>query len=439
MLYRKIQAYIEAYLTQGSDRVLVIDGARQVGKTFVVRHVASRLFPNYIEVNMEEDALQARLFADVRTKDDFYLALSAVAGDKMGTKEDTLVFIDEVQRYSHMLTLLKFLKEDDRYTYIASGSLLGVTLSITPSIPLGYVDIQPMYPLDFEEFLLANGINTTLINHLRTCLRQRETPAEALHNRVMDLFRKYLLAGGMPSAVNSFVADHNIAKVRSIQTQIYELYKADASRYEDAKGKLLIRRIYDMIPSNLENKKKRVVAKNIEGVKGKRMNNYCDEFEYLISSGTVLEVRAVSQPSYPLLQNSGKNLLKLYLNDVGILTALLYNNNIQPILNDVRNINLGAVYESVVAQELRAHGHTLYYYDNKKLGEVDFLIDDSRTLSVLPLEVKSGRDYRTHSAITHLLSVEQYNLHNAYVLSNARTITTQGPITYIPVYLVMFL
>ena len=439
MLYRKIQTYIEGYLTQGSDRVLVIDGARQVGKTYIIRHIASRLFPNYIEVNMEEDALQARLFANVRTKEDFYLALSAVAGDRMGSKKDTLVFIDEVQRYSHLLTLLKFLKEDDRYTYIASGSLLGVTLSLTPSIPLGYVDIQPMYPLDFEEFLLANGAGTTLINHLRTCLRQRETPAEALHLKVMDLFRKYLLAGGMPGAVNSFINDHNIAKVRTIQTQIYELYKADASRYENARGKLLIRRIYDMIPSNLENKKKRVVAKDIEGIKGKRMNSYSDEFEYLISSGTALEVRAVSQPAYPLLQNSGKNLLKLYLNDVGILTALLYANNIQPILGDVRSINLGAVYESVVAQELRAHGHTLYYYDNKKLGEVDFLIDDSRTLSVLPLEVKSGRDYRTHSAIIRLLSVEQYNLHNAYVLSNTRAITSQGPITYIPVYLTMFL
>lgn len=439
MLKRKIQHTIENYLREGSDRVMVVEGARQVGKTYIIRHVGKSIFRNYIEINMEEDAMNDRLFAAVRTKEDFYLSLSAVGGDRMGSKEDTLVFIDEIQRYSQLLTLLKFLKDDDRFTYIASGSALGVALSLTPSIPLGYIDIRRVYPLDFEEFLWANGVGETMINHLRVCFRERLSPQEAIHNKAMALFRKYLLTGGMPGAVQSFVDNTNIAKVRNIQRQIHQLYGIDASRYEETGRRLMIRRIYDMIPSNLENKKKRVVVKDIEGVTGKRVANYRDEFDYLISSGIALDVKAISKPSYPLIQNSGKNLLKLYLNDVGIFTSILFQNNIRPIMEDRRSINLGAVYETVVAQELRAHGHDLYYFDNKKMGEVDYLIDDSRSLSTIPIEVKSGRDYRIHSAISNLVGSRDYDIGNACVLSNEGKVWSEGAITYMPIYMAMFL
>ena len=215
---------------------------------------------------------------------------------------------------------------------------------------------------------------------------------------MMAFFRTYLLTGGMPDAVNTYITTHNIIETRQIQTDIHDLYGDDAAKYEQAASrKLKIMRIYQMIPSNMENRKKRIVAKDIEGKQGKRMNDYLDEFEYLISSGVALEVKAVSKPSFPLMQNSGKNLLKLYLNDVGLLTSVLYGRNVMPILRDERSVNLGAVYESVVAQELKAHGHDLYYYDNKKLGEVDYLTDDQQRLSVLPIEVKSGKDYTVHS------------------------------------------
>lgn len=194
-----------------------------------------------------------------------------------------------------------------------------------------------------------------------------------------------------------------------------------------------------MLPSNLENKKKRIVAKNIEGIKGSRMTNYQDEFDYLVSSGIALEVKATSQPTYPLIQNAGKNLLKLYLNDVGLFTNVLYGTNIRPVLNDMASINLGAVYESVVAQELAAHGHHLYYYDNKQHGEVDYLIDDNNTLSVLPIEVKSGKDYRVHHALDYFLSAEDYPVTRGIVLSNGRDISEHNHIIYLPVYYVMFL
>ena len=438
MLYRKIAATIEAHLKNDPDKILLVDGARQVGKTFIIRHVGKQLFENFIELNMIEDSLSDQLFADVRNIDDFYLQVSMLAGDRLSQRDNTLIFIDEIQAYPHLLTLLKFLREDARFTYIASGSLLGVTLSQTTSIPMGSIRRVQMYPLDLEEFLLANGMNPFAIETLRRKFEAREALDEKLHDKMMDLFRKYLLIGGMPDAVNSYLADKNIQRVREIQREIRDYYAADASKY-DSEHRLKICRIYEMIPSNLENKKKRVVVKDIEGKKGKTFASYQDEFDYLISAGIALEVRAISTPTFPLIASSGKNLLKLYLNDVGILSGILFGNNIRAILDDMRSINLGAVYESVVASELHAHGYQLFYYDNRQKGEVDYLIDDYDNLSVVPIEVKSGRDYTIHSALNHFVSNESSAVKEAFVLSNEREVTRKGKITYLPIYYILFI
>ncbi len=439
MLKRKISSKIEDYLKSHNRKVLVIDGARQIGKSFIIRDVGSRLFPNFIEINMEKDRQGDRLFADAKTVENFYLALSTFAGDKMGDKDSTLVFIDEIQAYDHLLTLVKFLVEDDRFTYIASGSLLGVTLKKTLSIPIGSLTTMHMYPLDFEEFLWANGVGQFAIEELRRCFEEKRSPNDAIHRRILDLFRKYLLIGGFPDAVNAYISEHNITKVRSVHDEIRKLYAIDAAKYEkESSRKLKIMRIYEMIPSNLENKKKRIKIKDIEGKKGKRTSDYQDEFDYLISSGVALEVDAISQPSYPLVQNAGKNLLKLYLNDTGLFTSILYGNDIRPILEDRCSINLGSVYETTVAQELKAHGFDLYYYDNKKNGEVDYLIDDIRNMSSIPIEVKSGKDYMTHSALDKFINNTDYAIKQSYVLSNEAKVFEKDGINYIPIYFVMF-
>lgn len=439
MLNRKISKQIEDYLKSGDNKMLVVDGARQIGKSFIIREAGSRLFPNFIEINMERDRQGDRLFAEAKTVENFYLALSAVAGDKMADKKSTLVFIDEIQAYDHLLTLVKFLMEDGRFTYIASGSLLGVTLKKTQSIPIGSMTLLHMYPLDFEEFLWANGVGGLVIEDLRRCFDEKVLPNESIHRKMLDLFRKYLLVGGFPEAVNTYVEGHNIVKVRNVHKEILELYGLDASKYEaESSRKLKILRIYEMIPSNLENKKKRVKVKDIEGKKGKRTSDYQDEFDYLVSSGVALEVDAISQPTYPLIQNAGKNLLKLYLNDCGLFTGILYGNDIRPVLEDIRSVNLGSVYETVVAQELKAHGFSLYYYDNKKNGEVDYLIDDMENMSSIPIEVKSGKDYTVHSALDRFVSNPDYAVHRAYVLSNESKAFEDGGITYLPIYYIMF-
>ncbi len=440
MLYRKITSYIEDYLKSDTDKILILEGARQIGKSFSIREAGARLYPNYVEINFVEDDEGDQLFKNIHKKEDFYLTLSMVAGDRLSSRDDTLVFLDEIQHYPQYLTMLKFLREDGRYRYIASGSLLGITLQDTTSIPVGSIIRKEMFQLDFEEFLIANGFGTEAIAMLRHSYENRQNLTEEHHNRVLDLFRRYLLVGGMPDAVNVYLDTHNIVRVRDVQDNIRSMYADDASKYEkEHSKKLLIRRIYEMVPSQMENKKKRIVAQEIRGKEGDRFAQYQEEFEYLVSSGISLAVHAISNPHFPLSESLQKNLLKLYLNDVGMLSGMLYHNNIRPILDDVRSINLGSVYESVVAQELRAHGHKLFYYDNRKQGEVDYLVDDYTAMSAHPIEVKSGKDYTVHSALNNLLKNPDYNIQAATVISNEREIRQDGKITYMPVYLVMFM
>ena len=440
MLYRKIKSYIEEHLKSNEDKILLIEGARQIGKSYIIRNVGTALYDNYVEINFVADDEGEKVFKNVHTTEEFYLNLSMVAGSRLDRYDNTLVFIDEIQHYPQFLTMLKFLREEHRYRFICSGSLLGIALKGTVSVPVGSVIPKKMYQLDFEEFLIANDFGKEAIEYLRKSFEQRRSLAPEVHDKVLGLFKRYLLVGGMPDAVNEYLATHNIVKVREIQEAIIVLYGIDASRYEEeAARKLYIRRIYDMIPSQMENKKKRIVVKDIQNREGDRFSNYVEEFEYLIHSGIAIASNAISNPKYPLAESQQKNLLKLYMNDVGMLSSRLYQYNVRPVLNDIAGINLGSLYESAVAQELKAHYNKLFYYDNKQKGEVDFLVDDSSTMSVLPVEVKSGKDYMVHSALNNLMEVPDYHIASSIVFSNDREVKTKGNILYLPIYYVMFM
>jgi predicted AAA+ superfamily ATPase len=439
ILKRKISTYLEQHLGSDSDKILLIEGARQVGKSFAIREVGQRLFSNYVEINFVTDSEGARLFEDVHTVDAFYLRLSSVAGDKLGQYENTLIFIDEIQCYPQYFTLLKFLREQHKYHFIASGSALGIALRRTTSIPVGSVILKQMYPLDFEEFLWANNYGIEAIEDVYNHYVNNQSLEEKEHEYLLDLFRRYLLVGGLPDVVNEYLSNHNIVSVRNLQNAITTMYETDASQYENsASRKLMIRRIYSMVVSLMENKKKRIVVQDIQDKKGDRFVRYADEFEYLLSSAITLGVNAIANPRFPLAESLHKNLLKLYLNDVGLLTAKLFATNIKPILQNERSINIGAVYESVVAQELVAHGYPLFYYDNRQKGEVDFIVDDYEHSSVLPIEVKSGRDYTIHSALTNMVNNADYGVKKAIVLSNERTVEINNNIIYMPIYYIMF-
>jgi len=438
MLERKFTQYLEQFLTDEPNKILLVNGARQIGKSYLVRYVGKKLFKHFVEINLKEDKEGDQVFANVKTTNDLYMRLGNYYSKPLGNKSDTLVFLDEIQSYPHLMTMLKFLNQEGKYRFIASGSQLGVALSETPSVPIGSITVEQMYPLDFEEFLWATGISKEWIEHIRGAFEREECLDESTHDLLLKRFQYYLLIGGLPEAINKYLADRNMVRVRTVHRDIHELYRIDASQY-DEEHKLIIRRIYDLIPSNLENKKKRVVYNKIENKTGKHFSDYADEFEYLTNSGVALEVLAISNPRFPLAESEQKRLLKLYLNDVGLLTYLLYGVNVNAVLQDIKSINLGTVYESVVAQELAAHQFKLHYYDNKSKGEVDFLIDDYKRLQVLPLEIKSGKDYTEHSALTKFLATPEYGITRAIVFSNEREVYKKKGATYMPIYYCMFL
>ena len=439
-MYRKIENYIKDYLLSDNQRILCIDGARQIGKTYVVSKVIHELFNNCIELNFDEDSRNNKEFADIKNTEDFYIQLSIKYGNMMGDSTNTVIFLDEIQVYPQFFSMLKQLAKENRFKYICSGSLLGLALQNGKNglTPMGSITEKHMYPMDFEEFLLANGVGKEVFNYLEDCYKNNKTVKESIHISIMNYFFSYLYVGGLPAAVKEFVESKNVMKIKEIQKDIYSFYGQDASKY-DFEHKLNIKRVYEALLSNIDSKVKRVQFTYIENKENARFSTYKDEFEYLINSGIALLCRALSEPKFPLIQSTSKNLFKLYFNDVGILTYLLYKNNINAILKSKAGVNLGAVYETVVAQELIAHGHDLFYYDRKKVGEVDFLVNDYDNLCVLPIEIKSGKEGYSYRAMPKFLETEGYRMRKGYILSNENKIKINDKIIHMPIYNIMFI
>lgn len=434
---RKIESRILDYFNDPNAPILIVEGARQVGKSFIIRTLGSKHYSHFVEINLIQDKQGQQIFDNIRTTKDFYYAVQSVASEPLGDSKDTLIFIDEIQEHENLITMLKFLREENRYRYIVSGSLLGVEFKKTASVPVGSVSTVRMYPMDIEEFLWANGIQKELLTDLSMVITKREQVPDGLHKRIMDLFKDYLISGGLPYCVDVFLKTQDVISVRNAQKDILEMYGNDATRY-DINNKLHTKLILDMIPSNIENKRKRIFAKDIEGKPNARFDKFSDDFDCLVDSGVVLKVDCCTNPVFPLIESMKLNLLKLYYADVGLLTYTLYRNNVRPLREDLPQINLGNVYECVAAMQLSANGHNLFYMDSKPLGKVDYLIDDYDSLSVTALEIKSGKDYRRHNAIDKLMRSEKW-CGQGIVLSNAGTVETDGKLTYLPIYALMFI
>lgn len=438
MFKRKVEMILNDYYSNLNAKIIIIDGARQIGKSFIIRETASHFFANYIEIDLKSDYEGEQLFKNIRTTKSFYLLVGSLFGDKLNSIDDTIIFLDEIQYYPQLITLLKDLKKENRYRYIASGSLLGVTLKHI-FIPMGSIDEVKMYPMDFEEFLWANNVGIEVIEYLRDCFKNKTMVQDAIHKQFLSLFKDYLICGGLPDAVIEYVINKNVFKTREVHSQTFNYYKNDCSRY-DLEHKLKISKVYDLLISNMSNKVKRVMFKRIENKNDSNLEKYEEEFDYLVASGIANQTYAVSNPVFPLNESTSKNLVKLYYNDVGILTNLLYKNNIKAILENDNGINLGSVYETVCAMELIAHGHKLFYFDSKKVGEVDFLINDYDNLSVLPIEIKSGKDQNNFRAIPKLVAENgNYKIPYGYVFGNKNVFELKDNLIILPIYLIMFL
>ncbi len=438
MFRRKISESIKENLTDPDSMILLLNGAKEIGKTLVCREVGRSLFPHFVEVNLQDDYHGEKNFALVHDIREFYFRLTALYGPSLGSYDDTLIFLDEIQVYPHFISMLKPLRADRRFRFVCAGSSLGVATRST-FIPMGSIQPLSMRPMDFEEFLWARGAGQESIDSLRENFAQRKPLSQSSHEFFFKAFKEYLLCGGLPEAVKAFLEEGDVYKTRDIQSSIYESYKGDMSRY-DQEHSLKTRRIYDSLLSYTQNKVKRLRAKQIEGDVRATLVKYENEIDYLIDSGSVLPANAVSSFRFPLGESSAKDLMKLYYNDVGILTYLLFNNNVKPFLNDVPSINLGSVYETVVAQELIAHGHQLFYFDSKKVGEVDYLVNDYDSLSILPIEVKSGRTGYEYRALPKLVDPKgNYRLGQEMVLQNANRLVFADNILTAPIYMVMFI
>ncbi len=433
---RKIEKRILDYFSSDDAPILLIEGVRQCGKTYIVERLGKERYAHFVKVNMVEDRQGPRLFENVRTVEDLYFTVQAVAGKELGTYGDTLIFLDEIQEYRDLLTMLKFLRTDRRYKFIASGSLLGVELRRIPSIPIGSIDIVRMYPMDFEEFLWANGIQKSLVSEVRGRVMEEKEIPDGVHKRFMDLFRDYLVCGGLPYCVNEFLSKRDIVALRDAQALILDLYGDDASKY-DEENRLHTKAIFDLIPSNIENKRKRIFVRDIENREDARFSDYADDFDCLVDSGVVLQTICCSNPVFPLIQSAKRNLLKLYMADVGLLTGTLYGYNVKAIRDDVRSINLGTVYECYAATQLAANGQPLYYTDNKRLGEVDFIIDDFTEQSTIALAVESGKPPTKRKVLDKLMASD-CRPRSAIVLSNSGEVRRDGDILHLPIYALMF-
>lgn len=434
MLTRKIDNVIDTFY-DNTKMALMLTGARQVGKTNAFRRLAQRKFERYVEINFIETPDAKQIFQGAQNAKEILLRLSAFADGPL-VPGKTLILFDEVQRCPECVTQIKFLVDEGSYRYCLTGSLLGVELEdIIASVPVGYMDIKTMFPLDFEEFAQAVGVATNLIDHIRDCFDNSIPVDPVVHEQMMKVFRLYLIVGGLPAPVWAYVQTNNIQNVALQQLAVLNLYKKDISQYDKDK-KLHLDEIFDLIPSELNAKNKRFILKELN--KNLKFQRYENSFLWMKKAGVAIPVYNVEEPRIPLKLNQQRNLFKLFQNDVGLL-AYQYANGIQlRILSGEVNINFGAIYENVVAQELLAQGFgQLYYFNSKKQGEVDFVIEAGDG-TVLPIEVKSGKDYERHNALANILDNEEYNLSKAIILCNDN-VSVQGKKTYLPIYMTTFI
>lgn len=420
-----------------SKSALLLKGARQTGKTFAIRKYAKKHKLNLVEINFYEDKDARALFSGVNNAKELLLRISAHTRKKTSLP-NTLIFFDEVQMCPEVITWIKFLVDESSCKYALSGSLLGVELKNIESVPVGYMAVKDVFPLDLEEFARTLGISEEIFNTLNHSWETLTPIDSKIHEAMMKVVQLYLIVGGMPAAMQAYFDTNDLTVVEEKQREILSLYKLDISKYDPEK-KLEINEIFDLIPSELNAKNKRFILKNLN--EHARFSRYEDSFLWLKDAGVAIPTYNITEPRIPLKLNEQRNLFKLFQNDVGLL-ACQYASGIQlKLLKQEININHGAIYENFVAQELFCHGfsgnnHSLFYFNNKKQGELDFVIEQNGT--IIPIEVKSGKDYERHNALTNVLKNDVYQIHKSFILCNGN-IEIEDKKLYIPIYMLMFI
>ena len=432
MLKRKAYDRLLEWKKEKKKKALCIIGARQIGKTTVVRQFAQENYEYFVEINFLLDDKVSAIFSGALDANTIITNLTAYVQKPMEAGK-TLILFDEIQECPNARTAIKFLVEDGRYDYVETGSLLGVRYKEVKSYPVGFEEIYRMYPIDFEEYLWANGVQESTIQYLKTCFSKREEVSESVHNILTKLFLSYIVVGGMPQVVQTYVDTHDIGKVVANQNELLELYRLDIAKYAKGNDKIKIKSIFDSIPSQLNDKNRRFILKSID--EHGRQNRYENSFEWLADAGVALPCFNVTEPQPPLQLNAKHNLFKLFMGDTGLLCAACMENIQFDVLQGNLDVNLGSILENIMAQAIKGNGYDLHYYDSKKIGEIDFVIQNGTKVDLL--EIKSGKDFKKHPAVNKVMDIPSWNFVKVIVFCKGN-IEKDGDVVYLPWYMIMF-
>lgn len=427
-MYRKDSIIIEEWLKR-SDKALLVTGARQIGKTWLIREEIAKSGYCKFEVNFIDqpdlvDYLNVKMSAN-----EFLVKLKMIMPEDCKPQE-TVVFFDEIQKCPEIVTKIKFLVEEGSFKYVMSGSLLGVELKGITSVPVGYLTVLTMYPMDFEEFMIANNVSKTTLEMLKAKFETCQPVDEFIHQKLLSLFFIYLIVGGMPDAVKIYIATKDIREVDKVQRDIVALYKEDFSQYESEDKKLKLISIYDIIPAELNKQNKKFVFTMLN--KELKFDRYENSFLWLKDAGVALPVYNVEAPVIPLKASKSSNVFRLFSNDTGLLTSAYPAETKLELINKNSEVNNGAHFENAVAQQLTANGLEPYFCKKKNIGELDVLVEmDGK---VVPIEVKSGKAYKAHKSLDNFMKISDYHIEKAYVLSVAN-IEQEGSVVYLPIYM----
>ncbi len=427
-MYRKDSITIEEWL-QNSNKALLVTGARQTGKTWLIREEIAKSGYTKFEVNFIDQPDLVDYLNTQMSAEDFLVKLKMIMPEECKPRK-TVVFFDEIQKCPEIVTKIKFLVEEGSFKYVMSGSLLGVELKGIASVPVGYLTVLRMYPMDFEEFMIANNVSKTTLDMLKEKFDTCQPVDEFIHQRLLSMFFVYLIVGGMPDAVKTYIATKDIREVDKVQRDIVTLYKEDFSQYESEDKRLKLISIYDIIPTELNKQNKKFVFTMLD--KELKFDRYENSFLWLKDAGVVLPVYNVDAPVLPLKASKNSNVFKLFSSDTGLLTSAYPAETKIELLNKNGEVNNGAHFENVVAQQLTANGFEPYFCKKKNTGELDILIEMGG--KVVPIEVKSGKSYKVHKALDNFMKVSDYHIEKAYVFSTGN-VEKEGVVTYLPIYM----
>lgn len=432
MLKRTVTQKLLEWKENPQKKALLIDGARQIGKTFIIREFAKEHYTHFVELNFLLQPQSRLIFEKGGTAAEIITGITAFSGASL-VPGKTLIFLDEIQECPMARMAVKTLVQDGRFDYIESGSLLGIQYKEVPSYPVGYEEELTMYPMGFEEFCSANGVGDETLSYLKDCFACETPVLDAVHEKMLKLFGYYMIVGGLPAAVQEFVNSHDIGRVVKIQKDILALYREDIAKYSK-NDKPRIKQIFDSIPAELNKHNLRFMLSDLD--KNARGNRYESSFLWLSDAGVTLPCYNLGAPLIPFRINERRNLFRLFLCDTGLLCAMCMENVQFEILKENLEVNMGSIVENCAAQIFAANGFSLHYFDRKNFGELDFVLQDGSR--VLPVELKSGADYKRHPALDHTLAQSEWNIKKGFVFCRGN-IAQDGGITYFPLYMLMFM